>query len=90
MEAYKYTWSGMRNALRWFYEIEGGDISKGNEGVGILPYIYDKAMEYYKQLASTKEKNDKVELRQPVINIRIRSPRAWRQPPPTFDWGDEY
>ena len=88
IEAYKLSWSDIKNTLRWFYEIKGGDITKG-EGIGILPFIYEKANEYYKQLALTREKNEQIKLRQPVINIRIKSPRAWKRPPRQFDWGDD-
>ena len=45
-EEYNYTYSGIRKALIYHYEIKGGDKSKANGGIGIVPYVYENAYNY--------------------------------------------
>ena len=86
---YGYTWYGMTKSLQWFYFVNNGTTEKSNDGVGIIPYVYDRAKEYYKEVDTTQKKNEKIMLRQPVIEIKAKSPRAWKQPPRMFDWEDD-
>lgn len=51
----KGTYKGCFFALKYFYEIEHGDRSKANGGVGIIPYIYSRSVEYWTQ----KEKENR-------------------------------
>ena len=37
IDEYNYTYSGIRKALIYHYEIKGGDKSKANGGIGIVP-----------------------------------------------------
>lgn len=57
-DEYKYTYSGMRKALIYFYEIKGNSLEKANGGIGIIPYIYKKAHDYYYALWQAQQKND--------------------------------
>ena len=86
---YGYTWYGMTKSLQWFYFVNNGTTEKSNDGVGIIPYVYDRAKEYYKEVDTTQKKNEKIELRQPVIEVKVKSPRAWKQPPQMFNWEDD-
>lgn len=47
IKKYNYTYSGMLKALKYFYEVKHNDISKANGGIGILPYCYQDAYNYY-------------------------------------------
>ena len=38
---------GIYFALKYFYEIQHNDWNAGHEGIGIIPYIYGKAAEYW-------------------------------------------
>lgn len=89
IKTYGYTWYGMTKSLQWFYFVNNGTTEKSNDGVGIIPYVYDKAKEYYKEVDATQKKNEKIELRQPVVEVKAKSPRAWKQPPRMFDWEDD-
>lgn len=57
-DEYQYTYSGMRKALIYFYEVKGNSLEKANGGIGILPYIYKKAHDYYYALWQAQQKND--------------------------------
>ena len=50
IDEYNYTYSGIRKALIYHYEIKGGDKSKANGGIGIVPYVYQNAYEYHYNL----------------------------------------
>lgn len=60
-EEYNYTYSGIRKALIYFYEVKGNPIEKANGGIGIVPYVYQNAYNYYLALWQAQQKNqDKV------------------------------
>ena len=58
---YQYTYSGMLKALIYFYEVKGNNKNKANGGIGIIPFIYKDAYNYYYNLwmiqQSNKDKN---------------------------------
>ena len=61
IDDYNYTYSGIRKALIYHYEIKGGDKSKANGGIGIVPYKYLEAFNYYYALWQAQQTNqDKV------------------------------
>ena len=43
-----FTFKGMTQSLTYFYEVLGNKIEKANERIGIIPFVYDTAQEYYK------------------------------------------
>lgn len=43
----KMTVKGIFFALKYFYEIKGGDWDKGHGGIGIVPFIYNEACTYW-------------------------------------------
>lgn len=51
-----YTYKGMMNALEYFYVIKKNSTDKSNGGLGIIPYVYKEAEEYYSRLNYKKEK----------------------------------
>lgn len=61
IKEYQYTYSGMLKALVYFYEVKGHDKNKANGGIGIIPFIYKDAYNYYYNLwmiqQSNKDKN---------------------------------
>lgn len=58
---YQYTYSGMLKALVYFYEVKGNNKNKANGGIGIIPFIYKDAYNYYYNIwmiqQSNKDKN---------------------------------
>lgn len=84
-DEYEYTYSGMRKALVYFYEIKGNPIEKANGGIGIIPYVYRKAYEYYFSLWQAQQQNEdknvyayipkvkEVVIKRPERNIKKRN-----------------
>lgn len=76
-EEYGYTYSGMLKTLVWWYEIKKNSVEKANEGIGIIPYVYKNACDYYYALYLANIVNSEFENYQiPVKEIHIQSPRA--------------
>ena len=53
------TFRGMNFSLIYFYEIKKNSIKKANEGVGIIPYIYEEAKKYYDEKKIREERTEK-------------------------------
>lgn len=51
-----YTYKGIKQALVYFYEVQKKPIDKANQGIGIVPYVYDSAQEYYNSIAMRQER----------------------------------
>lgn len=58
-----FTYSGMLKTLQWWYEVKGNSIDKANGACGIIPYVYNEAMQYYYALylLQTINKDEQVE-----------------------------
>lgn len=50
----KFRYKGMLLALKYFHELEGNEVLE-DSGVGIIPYVYDKAKDFYAQLIVNKK-----------------------------------
>lgn len=87
---YQFTYSGMLKSLKWFYEIDGGDINASNDSIGIIPYIYEEAKKYYYKLYLAQERNKNIiNYKVPIKEITIESPRAMIPKPRLFDFEKE-
>ena len=82
IEENNYTYSGIKKALVYFFEIKGNSIEKANGGIGIVPYVYTQAYNYYYSLWLAQQKNeDKVvqeyipKVKEIVIPIPEKNPR---------------
>ena len=52
-----YTYRGMMFSLKYFYEVKKNDKDKykGSETIGIIPYIYEDAKQYYAELLTKQQ-----------------------------------
>lgn len=72
-----YTYSGILKSLIYFYEIKNGNINNAKGGIGIVPYVYDEARDYYYSiwLAQTKNKDKDIEKYKPQkVEVYIKAP----------------
>ena len=51
-----YTYKEIRLTLDYFFNVKKNDINKANQGIGIVPYVYDDAKEYYQKMAFKQHK----------------------------------
>ena len=70
-----YTYSGILKSLIYWYEVRHGDVEKSYYGLGIIPYIYDQAYQYYysiwaaQQSNKDKDINDYISTQDTVVRI---------------------
>lgn len=57
-EKYNYTYAGILRSLKYHFEIQHGDINKANDGIGIVPYVYKDAYNYYRALWEAHQRNE--------------------------------
>lgn len=89
---YGYTYSGILKTLIWWYEIKENSIEKANGGLGIVPYVYEEAKDYYYHVYMAQEANKDKDLKNMEFSIKeinIESPRAKIKPNKMFNLGEE-
>ena len=57
------TYKGMTGTLIYFYDIKKNSIKNSNEGIGIIPYVYEEAKKYY-ETKNIMEQKGKEQLEQ--------------------------
>lgn len=67
---YNYTYSGILKALIYFYEIKGNSVEKAQGGIGIVPYIYNDAYNYYYNLWIANQQNEKKDIQSYIPEVR--------------------
>ena len=89
---YNFSYSGMQKALTYFYEVKGNSIEKANGGIGIIPYIYKDAYNYYYSLWLAHQKNEakQIDLYVPQVKeVIIAPPKRKAKKRPLFTFLDE-
>lgn len=81
IENFGYTDEGILTALKYFFEVKNGE-AKSEYGIGIVPYVYEEAQAYYKELNKAKKriaeslkKQDQIKLEK----ITVTQPRRQRK-----------
>ena len=87
-----YSYSGILKSLVFFYEVKHNNIEQSKGGIGIVPYVYENAYNYYYNLWLAKQKNKDVEVEQytpKVKEIVIPRPQRKVKKRPLFTFLDE-
>lgn len=80
VDEYNFTYSGIQKALTYFFEIKGNSLEKANGGIGIVPYVYKNAYNYYYALWQAQQKNEDKIVTDYVPNVKeIVIPRPQRK-----------
>ncbi len=75
---YNYTYTGIKKALVYHFEVKQGDIKQANGGIGIVPYVYEQARQYYYQIWLAQQTNNEKVLEDYVpteVHIKIKNPQ---------------
>lgn len=67
----------MLKALIYFYEIKGNSYEKANGGIGIIPYTYDAAYQYYFAIWLANQNNSDLALK----NYEVKQEKIKIHPP---------
>lgn len=81
VESKKYTPKGIYFALKYFYEVKKNSWEKSNDGIGIVPYIYEESRKYWteqerKQKGFMEALEKQLEERQNREVVKIRRPQT--------------
>lgn len=89
---YKYSYSGIHKALIYAFEIKHMDLSKSNNGIGIVPYVYKDAYNYYFSLWEAQQKNENKDMSVYVpkeVVVHIKPPQREIKKRKLFTFLDE-
>ena len=92
MQDYNYTYSGILRTLKYFYEVKQNDLSKSNNGIGIVPWVYQEAYNYYYNQWLLKQKNTDKNIEEYTpnyIDITIKDPIRQQKKKNIFKFLDE-
>ncbi len=73
-----FSYSGMLKTLYWFFEIQNNPIDKANGSIGIIPWAYQSARDYYKIIYQAQQANKEKDIKNykpKVIQMKMASPR---------------
>lgn len=76
---YNMTYDGMWYSLKYFYDILGNAVDE-KTGIGIIPYVYDKAKTYYIKNAHLAEVNSKKNIKTNDIKVKVSVGRKNKKP----------
>jgi hypothetical protein len=89
-ETYGYTYNGIKGTLFYWYEIRKGEKDKANDGIGIVPYKYEEAKNYFAKIDRANSLNADIKNYKTTFKeITIEAPRPEVRPPKLFNLGDE-
>lgn len=66
-----YSYSGIHKALVYFYEVKQNSTEKANGGIGIVPYVYQDAYNYYYHIWMAKQTNEAKPIEQYIPQERV-------------------
>ena len=72
---YNYTYRGIINALKYFYDVQGNKVIKDMVTIGIVPYVYLEAEAHYKRIESANKENTKRYISERTNTVRIIPPK---------------
>lgn len=58
-----YSYSGILKSLIYFYKVKGNSVDKSNGGIGIVPFTYQAAYNYYYSLFIAQSQNEKKDIK---------------------------
>lgn len=91
-EEYNFSYSGIQRTLEYFYKVKQNSIEKSKGGIGIVPYVYKDAYNYYYSLWEAQQKNKDISVKSfipKVKEITISSPTCRISKRSLFSFLDE-
>ena len=87
-ETYNFSYSGIHKTLKWWFEVKGKSLEDAHGGIGIVPYVYQDACNYYYAIYLATLNNEDKDVAQCITQVRefiIEPPRIERRPPRLFN-----
>lgn len=88
-QEYGYTYSGMLKSLIYFYEVKNNPIDKSNGSIGIVPFVYKDAYNYYLSIFLANDQNKNITFIQKVKEYIIKPPKKRGTKNKLLDWSED-
>ena len=91
-DVYKYSYSGILKTLKWWYDLKGNSVEKANGAIGIVPYVYQQACQYYYALYLAAVANEDKDVEHYKVTVRefsIEPPARIIKPPRLFKFEED-
>lgn len=80
-----YTCIGIKQALDYFYNVQKNSKEKSNNRIGIVPFVYDEAVEHFRRMSEKKQKvidssDNYTKKIEHIITIKDRSESNKKEP----------
>lgn len=66
----KYSLSGILKSLVYFYDIKHNSVEQSNGGIGIVPFCYQAAYDYYYSLFLAEHQNEGKDIKEVTSKVR--------------------
>ena len=87
---YRFTYSGILKSLKYFFEVKKQPINKNSQTIGIVPYVYQQAYNYYYTIWLANQKNQDATIEKPkVVEIQIQRPDRKKRHSNKFNFLEE-
>ena len=79
---YNYTYTGMRKALAYFYEVKKNSTEKANGGIAIVEWVYGDAMSYYSKMNKYKKMQESTDIKDYITETQtlVFKPKPIQKP----------
>lgn len=84
-----YSYSGILKSLIFFYEVKHGSREKANGAIGIVPFTYQAAYNYYLDIFLANQQNENKDFVQTIKEYSIRPPKMRGTKRRLFNLGGE-
>lgn len=81
-----YSYSGILKSLIYFYEVKHNPVDKANNAIGIVPFVYTDAYNYYYSLFLAQNANEDKTLITKVKEFIIKPPKYKGVKPRLLEW----
>jgi len=66
-----YNYDGMLKSLKYFYEIKKHSTDKSEERIGIIPYVYTDAQNYFERIENQSERIARHAIKEKEVGITV-------------------
>lgn len=88
IDDYGYKYKGIQLTLEYFFELKGNSLVKSQGGIGIVPYVYEEAKQYYmmkQQVAENLRTLEDVPVTEKKVTIKDPTKQAKYRTKKTID-----
>jgi hypothetical protein len=68
-----YTLKGIQGTLYYFFELEEREVGEDVKGIGIVPFVYDEAKDYFSLKSKALEENRKFNKKTQEVSVRVHT-----------------